>query len=545
MQEKERAIDLSAASKLSEEICNELVSIGSSTESPGLVLQSCDRRGIPFLDILLECELKQVIANSAVQTYTTELWKGGIEHWSGTKIFLFLALFVFIPPLWLFFSLPLNNKYNKTPIVKFGCYLTSHIFFMGFQIITSCVPIFPIYRDSLSLHWNEWVCLIWISGLLLSELTGPQDRSGLAMIKVVIIALNIIAICIHFAGFFVDSSHWPLLIYIRNQFSGLSFLCCCVQILDFLSFHHLFGPWAIIISSLLVDLGKFLTILMIFLFGFSMFFVAMNQPYFATTEMSGSLEQTKAVLANNVVHVTPLHTFERLFFALFGLTRPEDLRMNLNTGDWTIEMFKIVFAGYLLVTIIVLINLLIAMMSDTYQRIQQDSDTEWKFGLAKLIRNMHRTDASPAPINLLTTWTVYIYQTCKKSLRKKDKYRRMKPESTSRLSDVNADGSLKKTLKAGKISPMMDGPSPALTDASGLVNPQLGSLSSMRSRTFLENAIHWKPIVKKYRSLKAVPDTAADDGLNTSAFANAINPLENRESRAKTAMSGSRTPMPE
>ena len=57
-------------------------------------------------------------------------------------------------------------------------------------------------------------------------------------------------------------------------------------------------------------------------------------------------------------------------------------------------------------TIIVLINLLIAMMSDTYCRIQEQvnleytmyleaiftfqSDIEWKFGLAKLIRNMQR-----------------------------------------------------------------------------------------------------------------------------------------------------------
>ena len=31
------------------------------------------------------------------------------------------------------------------------------------------------------------------------------------------------------------------------------------------------------------------------------------------------------------------------------------------------------------------------MMSDTYQRIQQQSDIEWKYGLAKLIRNMQRT----------------------------------------------------------------------------------------------------------------------------------------------------------
>ena len=32
-----------------------------------------------------------------------------------------------------------------------------------------------------------------------------------------------------------------------------------------------------------------------------------------------------------------------------------------------------------------------------------------------------------------------------------------------------------------------------------------GSLSSMRSRTFLENAINWRPIVKKYRGLKEAP----------------------------------------
>jgi len=65
-----------------------------------------------------------------------ELWKGGISHWSGTKIFSFLAMFSIVPPLWVIFSLPLDNKYNKTPIVKFGCHLTSHIFFMTFHILT-------------------------------------------------------------------------------------------------------------------------------------------------------------------------------------------------------------------------------------------------------------------------------------------------------------------------------------------------------------------------------------------------------------------------
>ena len=64
-------------------------------------------------------------------------------------------------------------------------------------------------------------------------------------------------------------------------------------------------------------------------------------------------------------------------------------------------IIKIVFGVYMTVTLIVLINLLIAMMSNTYQRIENQSDIEWKFGRAKLIRNMNRTLSTPSPINLI------------------------------------------------------------------------------------------------------------------------------------------------
>ena len=50
---------------------------------------------------------------------------------------------------------------------------------------------------------------------------------------------------------------------------------------------------------------------------------------------------------------------------------------------------------------------------------QQQSDIEWKYGLAKLIRNMHRTNASPAPINLVTTWTQYLQHALKRKFTKK------------------------------------------------------------------------------------------------------------------------------
>ena len=42
---------------------------------------------------------------------------------------------------------------------------------------------------------------------------------------------------------------------------GATLLMALIQILDFLAFHHLFGPWAIIIGELLMDVGKFVVVI--------------------------------------------------------------------------------------------------------------------------------------------------------------------------------------------------------------------------------------------------------------------------------------------
>lgn len=73
------------------------------------------------------------------------------------------------------------------------------------------------------------------------------------------------------------------------------------------------------------------------------------------------------------VVMNPLLAFELLFFAVFGMTTYDELTTkdkHLLRPPWTDNLFKVVFGIYMLVSVVVLINLLIAMMSDTYQRIQ-------------------------------------------------------------------------------------------------------------------------------------------------------------------------------
>lgn len=407
--EKERAKDLVAASQFCEQMATELTAIAASTNSARVLLKSIDNKGVPFLDVLIECEQKEVVAHPTIQKYLSDAWMGGIQ-WQAWKLVLLIAAFILCPLVWIVFSLPFH-RYSRIPIFKFMSYLVSHIFFVFLLVVVCAIPIYPIY-ETVSLVPNvcEWMLFAWFSGQLIAELTNPGDRTGLGWIKIIIIFLGVMGIVTHIVCLAFDGRDLYTCLYIRNQILATALLLCFVQVLDFLSFHHLFGPWAIIISSLVFDLVKFVVILAVFMFGFTLHISAIYQQVYPKTENS-NLGQGEGNAGAK--YLTPWEIFELLFFSLFGLVEPENLPPIQTSPVWSREVIKWVFGMYLLVTLIVLINLLIAMMSDTYQRIQAQSDTEWKFGRAKLIRNMKMTSTTPSPINILAKMVVYILVICK------------------------------------------------------------------------------------------------------------------------------------
>ncbi|XP_018309342.1 short transient receptor potential channel 7 [Mycetomoellerius zeteki] len=196
------------------------------------------------------------------------------------------------------------------------------------------------------------------------------------------------------------------------------------------------------------------------------------------------------------VKMNPVLAFEYLFFAVFGQTTHGELKVQTDQPQWTEVLFKLTFGVYMLVSVVVLINLLIAMMSDTYQRIQAQSDIEWKYGLSKLIRNMHRTTTAPSPLNLLTTWTVYFIKLCKQRTAKRKRpslVHMMGFGRASRLSPRSKMGAkwLAK-VKKGQVRPK-----DSVTLSVVHLSP-LGSQLSFNSATRIENVVDWDSIRKKY-----------------------------------------------
>ncbi|XP_043267433.1 short transient receptor potential channel 3-like [Venturia canescens] len=126
------------------------------------------------------------------------------------------------------------------------------------------------------------------------------------------------------------------------------------------------------------------------------------------------------------VYVSIIDVTDKLFFAIFGQNEAADFMISWKKNiqpPWIVNIIKVSFSVYMLVSVIVLINLLIAMMSDTYQRIVSQSDIEWKYGLSKLVRSVQRARTPPMPLNLFSTWISWLNNTYKarKEKRKKDR----------------------------------------------------------------------------------------------------------------------------
>ncbi|KAJ8386825.1 hypothetical protein AAFF_G00166200 [Aldrovandia affinis] len=406
LREKERSMDLLNAARYCEAMATELLTVASGGKSAGAILRALDRRGASVLDCLIEGGQKAVVAHPAVQKYLTEVWHGGLR-WASWKIALLFLGLLACPPLWLALSLPLGHRFDTVPIVKFMSHLVSHILLLGIFILTIVYPpVSPIYLGRLLPGWSEWLLLAWLSGMLVSELTQPGERAGLAWIRVLVLGFSAVGFFCHLLAFAFPPPGPLHCLFARNVFLAVAMTLSFVQLLEFLSFHHLFGPWAVIIRDLMKDLGRFAVILLLFHTAFTMNLCAVYQPVYPPDDDS-------AAGGNGTETQTPLDISIQLFFALFGLIEPDAMPPLSRSPPFAGVVTQVVFGIYLVVTVIVLINLLIAMMSDTYQRIQAQSDTEWKFGRAVLIRDMSRKSGTPSPFNLFTNLFFYLKTLCK------------------------------------------------------------------------------------------------------------------------------------
>ena len=477
---KERSKDLIAAGDACEELALDILTLACTSDASQL-LNATDDSGKPFLDVLVECEQKHCVAHTAVQSYLGSKWRAG-RNWSMSKVLAIFCVAFMLPPLWVALSLPWNNNYSRVPLVKFICQLISHIYFMLLFIFMLVIP-WGKSNDELIPTWYEILLLFWLCGLVLTQITDPKNSRGLGRVPLFVICLSVVGILLHLSAIPFEGATRVNILYARNQLFAVAMFLTFVQLLDFLTFHHLFGPWGVIIGNLMQDLARFVVILLIFMLGFTAHIAAVTKPgyYYAQDSFDKvKLERLRSVRENLVT------IFRLLFFSLFGSADSGVLDELTENGPVARVLVYFVFGLYSLITIVVLINLLIAMMSDTYQRIQAQSDLEWKFGRAKLIRKLERSTRTPAPLNLLTTAVAYL------KLARKVKCRCCRPDIMEILQEESSDQlPMTKFTSANSVSPE---PTTGVSTA--------GSHGNQR----IEVVVNWERIVRKFKALRGMED---------------------------------------
>ncbi|XP_077983378.1 short transient receptor potential channel 4-like [Glandiceps talaboti] len=170
--------------------------------------------------------------------------------------------------------------------------------------------------------------------------------------------------------------------------------------------HLQVGPMQISLGRMTYDIVRFLSIFTLVWFAFS---VGLNQLYFHY----GESDIPPCELANSGRQCKPpyqtlVQATLTLFWTLFGLSDLSSLKI-IGMDHWFTEMVgQTLYALYHVIAIVVLLNILIAMMSNTYTQIEQDADIEWKYSRSRLwLRYYDKSSALAPPFNMFPTWDTF------------------------------------------------------------------------------------------------------------------------------------------
>ncbi|PFX17927.1 Transient receptor potential-gamma protein [Stylophora pistillata] len=88
-----------------------------------------------------------------------------------------------------------------------------------------------------------------------------------------------------------------------------------------------------------------------------------------------------------------------LSWSLLGLA---DLDKLNSVDNPSVFMIHLLYSFYLILTVILLVNMMIALLSNTYQQVQNNSLQEWSFKRAILVRTYSTYHPIPVPFNILS-----------------------------------------------------------------------------------------------------------------------------------------------
>ncbi|XP_063989103.1 transient receptor potential protein [Diachasmimorpha longicaudata] len=417
-----------------------------------------ERQTLDRLKLAIKYKQKQFVAHPNVQQLLGAIWYDGLPGFRRlsmigqlVKVAKLGAMFPVYSTIYMLSPTSKMGLFMKKPFVKFICHSSSYAFFLMLLGMASqrveylaielfgnawmreilegwkkhergCIPGFVesgVMIYVISLITGE-IRSLWSDGMLeyISDLWNIVDFIQ-NMFYVIWITLRMTAWYTVQREYWSGENPW----YPRDQWDAFDPMLlsegafAAGMIFSFLKLVHIFsvnphlGPLQISLGRMIIDIIKFFFIYTLVLFAFG---CGMNQLmwYYADLEKSKCYHlptglpdfdnQEKACsIWRRFANL--FETSQSLFWASFGMI---DLMSFDLTGIKSFTRFwaLLMFGSYSVINVIVLLNMLIAMMSNSYQIISERSDTEWKFARSHLWMSYFEDgDTVPPPFNMIPT----------------------------------------------------------------------------------------------------------------------------------------------
>uniref|UniRef100_UPI00398ED785 short transient receptor potential channel 2-like n=1 Tax=Pristiophorus japonicus TaxID=55135 RepID=UPI00398ED785 len=369
------------------------------------------------------------VAHPICQQVLTSIWCGKLTWWRGSRTIWLISvsslMFLTMPLLSMIYWVAPKSKIGqmvRTPAIKFLLHSSSYIWFLVLLLVESIIAQQfreqsssrhqPIYFNSFHMIWVVgffwYECKeVWIEGLrsylldwwnFLDIVILSMYLASFALRIVVYLSGKLYCLaddksyyCYYFTE--ADRHEWkqedPQMV--AEVLFAITSMLSLARLTSILPAHETLGTLQISIGKMIDDMMRFMFLLMIIL---TAFLCGINNIYvhYVDLDRLGNFNGT----------------LQFLFWTMFGMEEPTSVDIsNFVVAE---SVGRILYGIFTIIMVIVLLNMLVAMITNSFQKIEDDADVEWKFARSRLYLCYFREGLTlPVPFNIIPTPKSFFY----------------------------------------------------------------------------------------------------------------------------------------
>ncbi|NXP40271.1 TRPC5 protein, partial [Leiothrix lutea] len=331
------------------------------------------------LKVAIKYHQKEFVAQPNCQQLLATLWYDGFpgwrrKHWA-VKLLTCVTIGMLFPVLSVAYLIAPKSRlglFIKKPFIKFICHTGSYLTFLSLKL--SC-------KQHISDHCKI-LCLGWGSSFIWGEIKEMWDGGfneyvhdwwnlmdfAMNSLYLATISLKIVAY-VKYNGS-RPREEWEMWhpTLIAEALFAISNILSSLRLISLFTANSHLGPLQISLGRMLLDILKFLFIYCLVLLAFAN---GLNQLYFyyetSASEEPNNCKGIRCEKQNNAFS-TLFETLQSLFWSVFGLLNLYVTNVKAR-HEFTEFVGATMFGTYNVISLVVLLNMLIAMMNNSYQLI--------------------------------------------------------------------------------------------------------------------------------------------------------------------------------